>query len=139
MPVALVPIYINVPDNPALHATQLNSNQYRLSMDNMGDLQRIMSDRELFAGALYSSVTDAFRTMCVQDHACPARLQATQGAQFGAHVLFLGSECASLPPPRDKRFHVVLLLARQCSISIIPPPDTFGNVTASVIATYSSP
>lgn len=62
MRVALSPIWRDVPDNLALHTMHPN-NQYHLSMDDMRDLQLIMSNRELFADALFFSATDVFTTI----------------------------------------------------------------------------
>lgn len=62
MPVALAPLHRLITNNPASHATQPNA-QYRLSMDNMRDLQPIRGDRELFADELYTNAIDLFLTI----------------------------------------------------------------------------
>lgn len=89
MLVALSPIWRNLPDNLALNATYTN-NQYRLSMDSMRDLQLVMSNRELFADALYFSATDVFTTIG------PAKRQAKQEVDFRSYFQYLRSESTSL-------------------------------------------
>ena len=59
----LAPICINVPDDPALQ-TAVPTRPYRVSAEELNDVQPVQSDRDLFhVKSVYSSVTNVYESV----------------------------------------------------------------------------